>query len=317
MILQIRIIRLLLEVLVDDHSEDNTIEIVRNTMDWRKLPGLKQINLATDGFTCQTDSQNENKSGKKAAITAGISKATGDLILLTDADCRLGPAWVSSMVSYFKDEKKMMILGPVSYFPEKGLLNRFQSLEFSGLIASGAGAAMARRPFMCNGADLAYRKEVFLKVNGYEGNEKFISGDDVFLMHKIKEKFGNQSIGFAKNIHSIVRTYPAPGLQAFFRQRIRWASKAKGYHDKLAILTAVTVFTFNLFIFLLLGILSPNLISIVFQQYLLKVLLTSINLRITGFNKERRLMWWYLPLQVVYPLYILIARIASLFGKKN
>ncbi len=58
----------------------------------------------------------------------------------------------------------MMIFGPVAYFPEKGLLNRFQSLEFSGLMASGAGAAMAGRPFMCNGANLAYRKEAFLKV---------------------------------------------------------------------------------------------------------------------------------------------------------
>jgi cellulose synthase/poly-beta-1,6-N-acetylglucosamine synthase-like glycosyltransferase len=298
----------LLEVLVvDDHSEDNTIEIVRNIIAERKLDGFKLI-------------ENEYKAGKKSAIAAGISKATGDVVLLSDADCRLGPGWISCMVSFFKREERMMIFGPVSYFPEEGLLNRFQSLEFSGLMASGAGAAMTGRPFMCNGANLAYRKEAFLQVGGYNGNEKFISGDDVFLMHKIKDRFGSRAIGFALDRNAIVRTFAAPGLKAFFKQRIRWASKTKGYSDKLAILTAAIVFIFNLFIVAVFsaGFFLPFLFLWYFNCIILKSIIDlPLIIGITGFNNERRLIWWYLPFQLVYPFYVVSAGVCSIFAGKK
>jgi cellulose synthase/poly-beta-1,6-N-acetylglucosamine synthase-like glycosyltransferase len=315
----------LMEVLViDDHSTDKTAGIVSEFIVRRDLHGFNLINpatvRATDGFTRQAGPDNEIKAGKKAAITAGISLSTGDLILLTDADCRVGPDWVQAMVSYFNDEKKMMVFGPVSYFPEEGLLNRFQSLEFSGLMASGAGAAMAGHPFMCNGANLAYRKEAFLTVGGYEGNEEFISGDDVFLMHKMKEEFGSQAIGFAKDIKTLVQTYPAPGLKAFFRQRIRWASKTRGYRDMLAILTAAMVFCFNFLILssFFAGFYYPQLFLIYAAAILLKALIDlPIMLGVTGFNSARSLMIWYLPFQVVYPFYVVVAGILSLFRNKQ
>ena len=40
-------------------------------------------------------------------------------------------------------------------------------------------------------------------------------------------------------------------------------------------------------------------------------------LGITGFIGQRRLMRWYLPFQVVYPFYVVVAGILSLFGKKK
>lgn len=298
----------LIEILIiDDHSEDNTIEIVRNIVDGWKFDGFKLI-------------KNEDGVGKKSAIAVGISKATGDVILLTDADCRVGQGWVSAMVSHFKDAEKMMIFGPVAYFEEGGLLNRFQSLEFSGLMISGAGAAMAGHPFMCNGANMAYRKEAFLQVGAFEGNEKFISGDDVFLMHKIKKRYGSRAIGFAINRNAIVRTFPAPGLKAFFRQRIRWASKTRGYNDKVATFTAVIVFLFNLLIITALigGCWHPGLFLMYGAGILIKSLIDfPLMWGVTGFNDERRLLWSYLPFQVVYPVYIVLAGIVSLFGKKK
>ncbi len=37
---------------------------------------------------------------------------------------------------------------------------------------------------MCNGANLAFRKDVFNEVSGYKGNIQIASGDDEFLMRK-------------------------------------------------------------------------------------------------------------------------------------
>jgi poly-beta-1,6-N-acetyl-D-glucosamine synthase len=315
----------LLEVLVvDDHSEDNTVDIVRNIIVERKLDGFKLINLATiastDGFTRQLNNHRGDPGGKKSAIAAGISKATGDVILLTDADCRVGPAWVSAMEAYFQDEKKMMVFGPVSYFPVKGILNRFQSLEFSGLVASGAGAAEAGRPFMCNGANLAYRKEAYINVNGYKGNEKFISGDDVFLLHKMKKKFGGSCIAFCKDEKALVKTYPVKGLRRFISQRIRWASKSQGYKDILSIMTAIIIFSYSLIVLIsfIVGLCNPCIIPLFISLFILKILADlPLMLGITRFTGEKSLMRWYVPFQVIYPLYVVIAGLGSFFGRKK
>ncbi len=214
----------------------------------------------------------------------------------------------------------MMVFGPVSFFPVKGLLNRFQSLEFLGLMASGAGAADAGHPFMCNGASLAYRKSAFRQVRGFEDNERFISGDDVFLMHKMKKAFGRKAIEFSHDRRSLVQTYPAEGFRAFFNQRIRWASKSKGYNDNLALSTAVIVFTFNLFLSVTFftGFFQP-LYFLFFAGFLLLKSLVDLPLMqgVTTFTDDRKLMRWYLPFQVVYPFYILVAGVFSLFDKKK
>jgi len=298
----------MMEVLViDDHSTDKTAKIVTDFIVKQKLSGFILI-------------KNDDEAGKKAALARGVGKSTGDLILLTDADCRMGPEWIAEMASYFKDETKVMISGPVSYFPKKGILNRFQSLEFSGLMASGAGAAKAGQPFICNGANLAYRKSAFLKVSGYMGNEKFISGDDVFLMHKMKKEYGNKAVGFAPGKKALIQTYPVPGLRAFLKQRIRWASKSKGYKDNFSAVTAATVFSLSLFISatFFAGFCNPGFFLLFAGIILLKSIIDlPLMWGVTGFSGNRQLMKWYLPFQMIYPFYVVVTGVLSLFPKRR
>lgn len=300
----------LLEIIVvDDHSTDNTAKIVSDFITKNKLSGFVLI-------------QNEDfkAAGKKAAIKHGVTRSAGDLILTTDADCRVGSGWVSSMAAYFEDEKKVMVFGPVSYYPGKGMLNRFQSLEFYGLTASGAGAAGAGHPFLCNGANLAYRRNAFMEVKGFEGNERFISGDDVFLMHKMKKEFGSHAICFSRDERSMVRTYPAPGLLTFFKQRIRWASKTMGYKDFLSLTTALVVFAYNFILAgtFIAGFFCPVLF-LLFAAFIIVKSLTDLPLMwgVTGLTGSRQLMKWYLPFQVFYPFYVVLAGILSFFGRRR
>ena len=44
------------------------------------------------------------------------------------------------------------------------------------------------KAIFCNGANMAYRKDVFLEVNNFESDTS-ASGDDVFLLHSIKAKY--------------------------------------------------------------------------------------------------------------------------------
>jgi cellulose synthase/poly-beta-1,6-N-acetylglucosamine synthase-like glycosyltransferase len=295
-------------VIIDDHSNDKTPGIVSEFILKVKTGRFKLLRF-----------DDSDLSGKKAAISFGIDEASGEIILTTDADCRLGKSWISAMVAAFRDDTRM-VFGPVSYIEQAGLVAKFQSMEFLGLVTSGAGAAMAGHPFMCNGASLAYRKEAFLQVNGFVGNEKFISGDDVFLLHKMKKEFGEGAVVFCKDEKALVKTYPVKGMRKFFSQRIRWASKSKGYKDLIAISTALIVFAFNLMLSatFITGFFYP-LSFLLFAGLLLLKSLAELPLMwgVTGFTGNRGLMKWYLPFQVVYPFYIVVAGVMSLFPTKR
>ncbi len=295
-------------IIVDDHSVDNTYGIVEAFM--RENSALNIIFKKTGDF---------NISGKKAAIELAVRQATGEIILATDADCRPGPGWITAMVNSFDDEKIKMVFGAVAYSGRKGAWNDFQSLEFTGLVASGAGAALAGHPFLCNGANLSYRKEAFSQVNGFAGNEQYLSGDDVFLLHKMKKKFGRSSIIFCQDEHAIVRTYPAAGFRKFIDQRVRWASKSRGYCDPLSVFTAIIVFSYSLAVLssFVAGFFNPLFFLLSGVLLALKMIVDFPLLwGVTGFFRQRKLMKWYPVFQIVYPFYIVYAGLLSFFSRR-
>jgi biofilm PGA synthesis N-glycosyltransferase PgaC len=65
-------------IVVNDHSEDKTIHLIRDAT--VRNPRLKVINNVGDG--------------KKAALTSGIKAAKGSIIVTTDADCRISREWL-------------------------------------------------------------------------------------------------------------------------------------------------------------------------------------------------------------------------------
>jgi cellulose synthase/poly-beta-1,6-N-acetylglucosamine synthase-like glycosyltransferase len=143
-------------IIVDDHSTDNTSDIIRRYAD----QGVKLLQL------------NEAKplnSYKKKAIARAINLSTGDFMVATDADCRMGPKWLSSIIGYYEANDVVMISSPVNFFEEKSLFENMQTLEFSFLIGIGASFIGHKRASTCNGANFAYRKDTFYEVGGFSG----------------------------------------------------------------------------------------------------------------------------------------------------
>jgi cellulose synthase/poly-beta-1,6-N-acetylglucosamine synthase-like glycosyltransferase len=223
----------LLEVIiVDDHSTDSTADIIRS--------------YATQGITLlQMNEAQKLNSYKKKAIAEAIKLSTGDLMVATDADCRMGPHWLSTVVSYYESQKLVMISSPVAYFQEKSLFERLQTLEFSYLIGIGASFIGNGRASTCNGANFAYRKDVFYEVGGFTGIDDLASGDDELLLQKVAERYPGR-IGFLKSRDAIVYTHAKPTLAEFMQQRRRWASKSTKYKDKSVVALAVCIWLFNL-----------------------------------------------------------------------
>ncbi|MVZ62374.1 glycosyltransferase family 2 protein [Sphingobacterium humi] len=223
----------LLEIIViDDHSTDRTGEIISSYAD----RGVKLIQL---------DEGSKLNSYKKFAIAKAIDASEGEIIITTDADCRMGPQWLSTIVHFMEANDLYMVSSPVSYNEEKSYFERLQTLEFLYLIGLGAAGIGNGNPTTCNGANLAYRKSVFFEMGGFKGIDDLASGDDELLLHKVAEKYADR-IGFCKAQEAMVYTDAKENLAAFINQRRRWASKSTKYKDKRVVVLGVSIWLFNL-----------------------------------------------------------------------
>jgi len=218
-------------IFIDDHSDDGTYESLVEKSQHSNLR-LRVLKLEKVN--------KHHKSYKKAAITKGIKEAIGDIILLTDGDVQMGECWIQSYAEQFSMKDMKFISGPVM-MTSSSFLEEMQSIEFASLIGTGAALIYYDMPVMCNGANLAFRKEVFFEVGGYEDNREVTSGDDEFLMYKISKLYPGK-VSFLKSPNSIVTTLPIRSYMDFYFQRRRWAGKWRKHANIKSKILAVYIF---------------------------------------------------------------------------
>ncbi|GAB2985899.1 glycosyltransferase [Mucilaginibacter puniceus] len=280
-------------IIVDDHSSDATSAIISR--------------YAAQGVILLT--LNEAKplnSYKKKAIAKAIGISTGDLMVTTDADCRMGSKWLSSIVGFYEIEQLVMISSPVTYFEEASLFERLQTLEFLYLIGMGAAFIGHSRASTCNGANFAYRKDVFYEVGGFTGIDELASGDDELLLQKVAVRYPGR-IGFLKLREAIVYTHAKHNLKEFLQQRRRWASKSTKYKDKKIVALAVSIWLFNLSIIvnILLGFYNIKFLQLFLIQFLLKIIFETVFLlQITSFFKRMGLIFLLPILSPIHSIYV-------------
>lgn len=293
----------LLEVIVvDDHSTDDTAAVVRSFAE----RGVKLLKL--------NESEPLN-SYKKKAISLAIEMATGDFIVTTDADCRMEKDWLATVITLAEEKGHVLVSSPVVYSEQKGFFEELQTLEFLYLIGLGAAGIGKRHASTCNGANLAYRRDVFYELGGFNGIDHLASGDDELFLHKVAGKYPN-GIGFCKSRSAIVYTDAKRTLRGFINQRRRWASKSTHYKNKGIVALGLAIWMFNLLLLL------TGLASFFFEvsNYLVGGLLVAIisKLAVEAFFlypicrfANRMDLLVYLPiltvLHIVYMVYIGIA----------
>lgn len=226
-------------ILVNDHSDDDWIQVKEIAAEYSQIKFVDQ---------------KAGVEGKKKAIELGVSRANGELILITDADCHLNRGWVRSLVSGF-DEKTGFVAGTVRYRTGSSFFDRFQALEFGGLWLAGAGLAGAGSPVICSAASMAFRKNLFFKVDGFRDNIRFASGDDEFLMRAI-HRLG-YGVRFVLEKESAVETKPGNDIKSFADQRSRWASKSLFYEDFALVAQLMIIFFFYLSLMVALPLMVP------------------------------------------------------------
>ena len=218
-------------IFVNDHSEDNTLQLLLNEQ--KKCSYMRVINLSSA------------IQGKKNAIREGVLKSTGDIILCTDADCEMSTFWTQTMVDYFNNKNCRFVSAPVLLNKTDSLFNSYQKLELLSLVITSAAAIGLKTPTLCNGENLAFRRNDYLEINIKEF-KKFTS-DDLSLLNYFKKNFFG-SVFFVKDSKAIVYTCGQNNLNSYFSQKMRWISSARYFNDLNIILTSILVYTINLII---------------------------------------------------------------------
>ncbi len=288
-------------IIVDDNSVDDSFSIAS------AFKGLRNFSVIRNAG-----------NGKKAAIRTGIKRSSGRVIITADADCRLKKGWIGTICSFFASNKPDMLICPVTLDERSGFFGRFQELEFLSLQGITAGCTLAGHPVMCNGANLAYTKEAYLRNAEFMHNE-IASGDDIFFLHSLKKE-PDAKIMWLESAEATVTTSSSANLSMFIKQRRRWLSKGKAYTDRDTIILAIVTFVTNMIIILLAGIslMKGEFLMPFIIVFIIKVIPDFMILSITAARYGRRpLIKWFLPSAVIYPFYVLLIAVISIFPGKR
>ena len=287
-------------IIVDDSSTDKTAEEIKIFHERNR--GINIVLLILENIS-------PNPSPKKRAISEGLKSSKGKLIITTDGDCEMGNKWVSSVVSCYEKTSSKMIVSPVYISSTKRFFEQAQSLEFLSLIGSSGASLYYKKPLMCNGANIAYERNVFFETNGFENNKSSASGDDMFMMLAIDKRYPS-SVVFNKCKDAIVITGVCNKLSAFVAQRKRWASKSLQYKNGYIYLISALVYAINISITIsvVFSIFYNRFVPAFLFLFIGKSLIDFIFLiPVSTFFNKKPLLIFLLPMQLIYGLYVSVA----------
>jgi cellulose synthase/poly-beta-1,6-N-acetylglucosamine synthase-like glycosyltransferase len=291
-------------ITVDDDSTDSSASIYNL---WRFKNGLISTTLL--------ENLRLSNSPKKDAISRAMHIVKNNWIVTTDADCMVNKNWLITLDNYIQKNNPEMIVGAVVYKTKNNWFHHFQQMDLMSLQATTIGSFGLKKPFMCNGANFAYTKKLFNELDGFNGNNKMASGDDVFLLQKATKKHLDK-IHYLKNTNSIVKTKPENNLHQLFMQRVRWASKSSSYKSSYAKMLAIIVLLMNLSLVVGCWLLVIGFFEwkILVAMFLIKYCIDYILLfKANTFLQKGK---FFLPLasSVLYPFYGSLVGIYSIFG---
>lgn len=292
-------------VVVNDASTDETKDLLQDFE--REYSNLSIVHIA----------QNLNFfSGKKFALSLGIKSAKNEWLLLTDVDCEpISNQWLKNMASVFTS-KTDIVLGYTHFKASKGFLNmliRFDNLFYAIQYLS---YALIGKPFTGVGRNLAYRKSLFYKSQGFISHYKLEFGDDDLFINRVATK-KNTSIEIGHD--SFTLSESKRGLGSWIIQKQRQSVVARYYKWNTKFLLRKFKLSQLLFYSLLIYLSAVNYNNlIVFSLFGLRLFtqLFIIKKCMNILNEQRLLLISPLA-EVLLMLLRIILLFTNLFTKKN
>jgi cellulose synthase/poly-beta-1,6-N-acetylglucosamine synthase-like glycosyltransferase len=284
-------------LVVDDKSTDRTPDILRA---WQqRLPNLTVY---------RTGPEVEHLRGKVNALTQGMDVATGEIVLITDADSTVNPEWARQYVSYY--EQDTGLVASITLLDIRYFLDGVQSIDWAYLLGIAAASTNLKVPLSVIGNNMSVRKAAYESVGGYR-KIPFSVTEDYALYQAIWHK-PEWKVKFRVHPNLLVMSKACPNLKTWWHQKHRWVKGGQGL-KALGWLIFILGFLGNLTM-ILAPIFLPAFaaILVIFAKWsadLLILVPVLTKLRMT------RLLW-YFPLYELY-LFFFVVSIPAMVLKKN
>ncbi len=294
-------------LLMDDNSDDQTVAIAKSLaaeygIRFKSLPVT-----VPNGFS---------GSHKKLAIAQAAKFSQAEILVLTDADCSVGPGWLSSHIACYQTyPPARLVFGAFVFKGATGFWKSLLNLEALNLTAVAATTSLMGKPTMCSGANMSYRRHLVHDLSPFDTNLLLASGDDEFMLHAVHRKYP-RGVVYNSSPASLVATSAPVSFTEFYNQRRRWAGKWKFYNNRWPRLLAVVVFAGNLgsilgWVTVLFTGNLPVLALLIFKcvgEFLLSY-------RVSKHFGLVKYLRHFLAMEIIYPFYAVFFGIASNFGR--
>lgn len=295
-------------LLVNDESKDNSKLIAETFQN-----DFQELNIQL------IENIRKTNSPKKDAIKTAIEFSRFDNIATTDADCIVPAEWLQFFDECISNSDSKLIAGPVGFIQKnpgkkKPYFQNFEEMDFMSLQASTLGSFGIEKAFMCNAANMCFEKKAFLNEAGFDDDEEVASGDDVFLLQKLRKK--GFKVSFLKSDKAAVFTHYQKSFKSLINQRVRWAAKTTSYISIFAKFTGLIVFLMN---FSLIAFTGLAFLEFIPYQFLMLIFLLKVNAdfvliyKSAKFMNRENLMRNYLWCSIVYPFFTVFVALLSVF----
>lgn len=201
-------VELLEIIIVDDRSTDRTAEIVQTYA--RHNSHIKLISVKEGSG---------NLRGKANAIDHGVAASTGEILIFTDADCRVPPRWVEETIKYYARPSVGIVAGFTS-LRSQTWFEAIQAIDWFVLFSVAAATIRLKYPLTAVGNNFSIRRSAYASVGGYAAIP-FSVTEDYALFHAVTRKAHYQAV-FPADITTLVTSEPCRSWKQLFRQKKRW-----------------------------------------------------------------------------------------------
>lgn len=283
-------------IFVNDNSTDSTKKVAESFLS--QFNNLKVV-----------DAVNKKFPGKKGTIDFGIRNTNFSVVAVTDADCQPNENWLNSISSLIKNNDIIVGLAPINQ--SENFVNQLSSFENFRNSMLGIWFNKLGLTFSAAARNLAFKKEVYFNINGFEGITKSLSGDDDLLIQKAVKK--GYKVFYSTDIEGIVHTDSQTNFKNYFNQKKRHLSTTPFYpfNIKAALFIWHYLNIAMIFCFFV-GFIFPFYFILPIIKILNDIIFNSIFQKKFGYTFPLNKMIILIPL---YETFLIINYFSSKFGK--
>lgn len=313
-------------IVIPFRNEQKHLKMLLQSLQQQSYSGQYEILLINDGSTDQSikiinefkkhsvveimvlDSPYDPGCGltsKQQALDFGIEKARYEWIALTDADMKLMPEWLHSLV-VSSGQNTDMVFGHTAIITDNRIFTRIQAFQLEFLFAAAYTFYKAGISGSCMGNNMLISKQAYQKAGGQKAIG-YNMVEDRALLNLFKQK--KMNVSCTDPFLPLALTFPCENWCHFFHQFRRWAKGGFVWHSNLFFI-GLLFSVQNVLLFLTCLSILPQTLSIVaIGNFLLTWLYTAL-----GFSKIRSSQnFFYFPFFLLFLLFETILFLLSFF----